>query len=140
MEKNKILVFGNLLSGEDNLALKILPKLRAVFSEILFKEFDSTEGLDKEGRNLRIIDIVKGIKKVKLIQLSSSKDFDKLEISKVYSIHDFDLAYNLKLLKKTNLIDTAEIIGIPSNISEQKALNQVQLILRKWVAQLMHGS
>ena len=136
----KILFFGNPLVKKDNLVLKKIPKLKKRFSGIEFKEKDSTENLEKEGRKLKIIDAVEGIEKVQVIKLENSKDFDKLNTEKIYSMHDFDLGYNLKLLKKVDLIDKVEIIALPMNIEEEEALNQIQLILRKWVAQDMQGS
>ena len=55
-------------------------------------------------------------------------------------MHDFDLAYNLKLLEKIGKIDSVKIIGVPMEISEEEALDQIQLILRKWAAQDIQGS
>jgi Ni,Fe-hydrogenase maturation factor len=137
--KTKILVFGNPLVKKDNLVLKILPELKKEFPKVDFKEFDSTEDLHKEGRELRIIDVVEGVHEVKLLSFPP-QSLDVLETNKIYSMHDFDLGYNLKLLEKMNLIDKVEILCIPTNISEQEAFNQSQLILRKWVAQLIQGS
>ena len=133
----KILVFGNKLVEKDNLALKIMPKLQELFPEIQFKEFDPTESLEKEteNKNLNIIDVAEGINKVRIIN-----NLNQLETIKPYSMHDFDLAYNLKLLKKINLIDNVNIICIPIKMQEQEAIAQTQLILRKWVAQLIQGS
>ena len=65
---------------------------------------------------------------------------EQLQTNKIYSMHDFDLAYNLKILKKLKLMDSIKIIGIPMEIGEEKALNQIQLILRKCAAQVMQGS
>lgn len=130
----KILVFGNPLVEEDSLPLRLLPKLKRTFPQFEFKEFDSVEDLQNEGRNLFILDTVKGIKNACLVGLNS------LKTDKIYSMHDFDLGYNLKLLKKMKMIDNATIIAVPMNINEKKAFSQLQLILRKCVAQLMHGS
>lgn len=130
----KVLVFGNLLVKEDSLPLRLMPELQKTFPDIEFKELDAVEDLQNEGRHLLIIDSVKGIKEPCLLDLSSIK------LDRIYSMHDFDLGYNLVLLKKLNLIDDAKIIGVPMNIGEKKALSQIQLILRKCVAQLMHGS
>lgn len=139
-DKLKVLVFGNILFKGDNISIKLIPKLREKFTEINFVEFDPIENLQDYGKRLKIIDSVKGIDKVKLLNLKSDRDFEKIELTKSCSMHDFDLGYNLKLLKKMNLIDGVEIICVPMNIKEKEAFNQVQLILRKWVAQLMQGS
>ncbi len=133
----KILVFGNPLVEQDSLALKLLPKLREKFLSIEFKELDPNENLEEEIEDgkLRILDVVKGIDNVMIIN-----DIDKLQVGKVYSMHDFDLAYNLKLLKKINKLKEVEIICLPMFMDKEEAFSQIQLILRKWVAQDMQGS
>jgi len=55
-------------------------------------------------------------------------------------MHDFDLAYNLKLLKKIGAIDSIKIIGVPMQISDEDALYQIQSIFKKCAAQLIQGS
>jgi len=131
----KVLVFGNPLLENDSLPLKLLPKLRERFSDVEFKEIDPTEDLEDEGRDLVILDTVEGIDNV--IELNS---IEQLHANKVYTMHDFDLGYNLKLLKKIGKIDSVWIIGVPMGISEEEALDQIQSILRKWAAQDMQGS
>lgn len=134
----KILVFGNLMVEEDNLALKLIPKLKQKFLDIEFKEFDPTESLENEieDKKLIILDMAVGIDEIKVLNFS---DIDKLEVSGT-GMHDFDLNYNLKLLKKMDLIDDVKIIALPIGIGEGKGFNQIQLILRKWVAQDIQGS
>ena len=131
----KVLVFGNPLLENDSLPLKLLPKLRERFSDVEFKEIDPTGDLEDEGRDLVILDTVEGIDNV--IELNS---IEQLHANKVYTMHDFDLGYNLKLLKKIGKIDSVWIIGVPMGISEEEALDQIQSILRKWAAQDMQGS
>ncbi len=130
----KILVFGNPLVKKDSLPLILLPKLRKEFPDIEFKEIDSTEDLQKEGRGLIILDSAEGIRNVEILGL------DLVGLDKIYSMHDFDLGYNLKLLEKMKMIDDVRIIAIPIGMNPKKALFQTQLILRKCVAQLMQGS
>ena len=133
----RILIFGNILIDKDNLALKLIPKLKKNFPEIEFKEFDPTESLENEIENggLRIIDVAEGIDKVQLIE-----NIEQLERNRLFSMHDFDLAYNLKLLDKIDRVKKIKIICIPMGYNEKEAFNQIQLILRKWVAQDMQGS
>lgn len=135
----KILVFGNPLVEKDNLALKLLPRLKKSFLVIEFKEFDPTENLEAEIENgtLFILDVAEGISKIKVLDFN---DIDKLEIIKSCSMHDFDLAYNLKLLKKIGKLEKVKIIAVPINFDINNAFFQIQLILRKWVAQDMQGS
>lgn len=124
----KLLGFGNPLIKQDNLALKILPKLRELFPNIEFKEFDPTENLEAEIEQgkLRILDVVQGIDKVIVI-----RDIEQLKQNKIYSMHDFDLGFNLKLLKKIGKLKEVEIIGLPMKMKEEDAISQIHLILKK---------
>ena len=131
----KVLIFGNPTIENDSLPIKLLPKLQQKFSNIDFQEIDPTEGLENYGKDLTIIDTVEGIKEV--IEINN---FEQLQTNKLFSMHDFDLAYNLKLLKKIGKIDSVRIIGVPMEISEEEALDQIQLIFKKWAAQDIQGS
>jgi Ni,Fe-hydrogenase maturation factor len=122
----KILVFGNPLVKEDSLALKLLPKLKETLPQHEFIEADSTESLEQYGPNLNIIDVVHDIKEPVIIT-----DINKLSKSKVYSMHDFDLAHNLKLLMQAGKIKGVKILGLPWDMNEEKALDYCQSILRK---------
>ncbi|MEM5843341.1 MAG: hypothetical protein QXL97_01335, partial [Candidatus Aenigmatarchaeota archaeon] len=93
----KIYVFGNPLVKKDSLAVKLSKKLKKVFPQIDFEEFDVVEDLKEE--NLVIMDVAEGIEKVEIIE-----DLDLLENRKIYSLHDYDLSYELKLLKKIGKI------------------------------------
>jgi Ni,Fe-hydrogenase maturation factor len=118
----KIYVFGNPLVKEDSLPLKLLEKLSNIFPDIAFEEFDTTE--DLEERELTIIDTVKGIKKVEMID-----SIDKIVADKIYSMHDFDLGQSLKLMKKMGMINSVRILGVPMDYDEKKAfLELCQLI------------
>jgi Ni,Fe-hydrogenase maturation factor len=124
MFKKTVYVFGNPLVKEDSMPLKLIDKLRKEFPYIEFKEFDTVEDLDLE-KELNIIDTVKGIKKVELIE-----DIDKIVTDKIYSMHDFDLGYNLKLWKKMKMIDKVRIFGIPSNMKEKEAMKELCDVIR----------
>jgi len=121
-----IYVFGNPLVKEDSLPLKLINKLKKEFPSLQFKEFDTVEDLELE-EELNIIDTVKGIKRVELIN-----DIEKISTNKIYSLHDFDLGYNLKLWKKMKMIDKVRIFGVPVKISEKEALEQLFKILSKY--------
>lgn len=114
-----IYVFGNPLVKEDSMPLKLIDKLRKEFPYVEFKEFDTVEDFELE-KELNIIDTVKGIKKVELIE-----DIDKIITNKIYSMHDFDLGYNLKLLKRMKMIEKVRIFGIPSGMKEKEALKEL---------------
>jgi Ni,Fe-hydrogenase maturation factor len=123
----KILVFGNIIEEKDSLALRILPKLREEFPQVEFKEFDPTENLEAEIEQgkLKILDVVEGIDKVIVI-----KDIEQLKQDKIYSMHDFDLGFNLKLLRKIGKLKEVEIIGLPMNMKEEEAIEEIKRIIK----------
>ena len=113
----KILIFGNHLVKQDNLPLRILPQLKQKFPNIEFKEIDSTENLQQEldeNKNLTIIDTAIDIQEIKTITLKTQDDFKKLQLPNSLSMHDFDLAYNLRLLKKVNFLILCLKVKIPT--------------------------
>jgi len=123
----KILVFGNPIVEKDNLALKILPKLQKEFPNITFKHLDPTEDLASEivDGKLTILDVVEGIDKVIII-----KDIEQLKSEKIFSMHDFDLTFNLKLLQKIGKLKEVEIIGLPMEMKEDEALREIKKIIK----------
>lgn len=115
----KIYVFGNLLVAEDSLPLHILPQLKKQFPDIHFVVVDPNENFPPEGeRDLIILDTVKGISEVTLLDYS---DLAKIEKSPI-SPHDYDLLLHLLLLKKMGKINMVKIIGIPQKSKDKKAL------------------
>ena len=126
MEKPKILVFGNPMVRIDSTPLRIIDRLRECFPGIEFVEFDPNDNLEKEGSKLVIIDTVAGIKDVKLI---TEKSIDRIRTQKLYSMHDYDLGYNLKLLKKLGYVKKVRIIGIPIGINDKEAVKQVKGVI-----------
>jgi Ni,Fe-hydrogenase maturation factor len=120
----KVLVFGNPLVSKDSLALKMLPALAKKFPQIEFREFDSAENLEDEGRDIILLDSAEGVGKVTLLE-----DLDNLGTGKIYSMHDFDLALTLKILKKMGMIDRVRIIAVPSSLSLSRATDGASRIL-----------
>jgi len=124
-KKKTIHIFGNPLLDFDNLPLKIAPKLRKTFPEINFVSADPSENLEPIDGELIIIDTVEGAKKVVVID-----DLEKIQTEKIFSLHDFDLGFNLKLLQKIGKLKKVKIIGIPTKIEEKKVLRQIVEILK----------
>lgn len=104
----KIYVMGNLLVEQDSLPIKLMPELKKRLPDIEIKELDPSEDIKPERRELIIIDTVINTKSPCLIT-----DIEKIELSNICSLHDFDLGYNLKLMKKFGMIDKVSIIGLP---------------------------
>jgi len=121
----KIFVFGNEDLEEDNLPLRILPKLQEKFPEIDFEIKDPNEEWEIP-EELIILDTAVGIKEITI--------FDSLEkFSKAprVGMHDFDALTNLRYLQKLGKIRKIKIIGIPSNLTKFSVLERVSKILKK---------
>lgn len=123
--KNTIHIFGNPLLDFDNLPLKLAPKLKKLFPEIDFVIADPNENLKPINKKLIIIDAVESIKKVVVID-----DLEQIQTQKIYSLHDFDLAFNLKLLQKIGKLEKIKILGVPMKGSEEEALSDVTEIIK----------
>jgi len=115
----KIYVFGNPLLEEDSLALKIAKKLEKGFPSLSFIHHDPNEEIKE--KDLVVLDVALGIKQVTLIT-----NLDQFETEQKVSLHDYDVAFSLKLMKKIGLIKTVKIIAIPMNYSEKKAYEEVK--------------
>jgi Ni,Fe-hydrogenase maturation factor len=82
-----------------------------------------------------ILDTVEGIQDVALVE---GDRIDGLVLSPRGSVHDFDLAFQLKYLRKLGKLGEFTIIGIPQE-GEVDYL-RIKSILRKLVAHDMQGS
>ena len=112
----KIYVFGNPLVEEDSVPLIILPQLKKQFPDIDFIVVDPNENFPPKGESdLIILDVVKGISEVTLLDYSDLAAIEKSPVSP----HDYDLLLHLLLLKKMGKIDSVKIIGFPSPVSNR---------------------
>lgn len=102
-----IYVFGNELLNYDNLAKNISKEIN--IKNIKFKQINSLNDVfNIKEKNLNILDVVKGIKKTTLV-----RDINKIKRSNLYSLHDFDIAFYILLMKELSKINNINIIGIP---------------------------
>lgn len=121
----KILVFGNPDVRKDSLPVKLIPDLSKEFPQIEFIHLDGIDEIQDYGKNIIIIDSVGGIKKCVGIR------DPELISSKAVSIHGFDLATNLLLLKKAGLIDSFFVLCVPMKISKSNAFVQMKKLISK---------
>jgi len=120
-------IFGNPLLPFDNMPLKLKSRLAKQFPDISFITADPNENLAPQKKELIIIDTVVGVKKVEVIN-----DIDKIQLNKMYSLHDFDLGFNLKLLKKIGTLKKVTIFAVPPDLPAKEALRQlIKLIGRQ---------
>ena len=103
----KLLLFGNPALPLDNLAVKIGKMLEQEGCEILHLE-DPLGLLDLDLSQYVILDVAEGIAEPKLIT-----DADKLILGRLCSLHDFDMAYFLKLLTELGKLHSLRIVALP---------------------------
>jgi len=110
----KIYCFGNPDLKEDNIALKLADELNED-TELTLKGFEFVKATNPDfflnqnlDLNIIIIDAVKGIENIKIIN-----NLDELKTTKTTTMHDFDLGNTLKLLKELNKVKDVTIIGLP---------------------------
>jgi len=131
-----IYLFGNEDVEMDSLPLTLGSVIHKTFphiSSVIIKPNDELSFIDEQ--NPILIDTVLGIEEVSLFDES---DIEKIVLSPRASVHDFDLGFQLKLLKKMGMFRKWRLIGIPGD----KPLDQDRVIsiLRKLVEQDMQGS
>lgn len=132
----KVYVFGNQDLPQDRAAFTVVKKIKSKFPQIKFIEVGTNMDLPLTfDQSAVIMDGIEGINDVVLLE---NKDLDRLLNKQSSSVHDFDLGFQLKYLKKLRKIGRVRIIGIP----KKKKINylRIQSILRKLVAQDMQGS
>lgn len=119
----KIFVFGNPLLKRDNLALKVAKRLNGAIKGIKFEVAQSLDEVQEKGK-LFIMDVAVGVEKVQLVE-----GIEQLHTKQPISGHDFDLALELKLLRKIGKVEGLKIIAIPADYELQKAVREVKQIL-----------
>jgi len=106
--KTLLLAFGNEYVEQDNLAIEISKELK--LDNIEVKRCYSVDELYdyQDYERIFILDVVKDIEKTMLIT-----DIDRIKGHKLYSLHDFDLGFFLKLMSSLGMLKEIKIIGIP---------------------------
>jgi Ni,Fe-hydrogenase maturation factor len=132
----EVYVFGNEHVAEDKRASEVARELEGKIEDVSFLFVKPNEDVPfVDERRVVILDTVQGIEDVALIE---GDRIDGLILSPRGSVHDLDLAFQLKYLKKLNKLGEVTIIGIPQE-GEVDYL-RIQSILRKLVAHDMQGS
>ncbi len=122
----KIFVLGNQLVQGDKIALDVAAALRTRFPLIAFEEIESIGAIAELPKALVLMDAVKGAKKVQLF-----RNLEKICPNNVFSLHDLDSGFQLKLFKKMGKIKKAAIIGIPQEAESGAATEKVAELLEK---------
>lgn len=126
----KISVFGNPDLKEDNLVVKLVPRLRKRFPEIEFRVEDPVGGLEPPPKDELwvILDVAKpaNAKAAGQGEIVVFDDIDKLVDERRVSLHDYDVAMELKLLKKLGKIKNLKIMAVPKGMGKSKALKKIE--------------
>jgi len=132
----KVYVFGNEDVPEDRRAIEVAEKLAEALEDVSFVPVKPNEDVPfANERRVVVLDTVQGIRDLTLIE---EENIDGLVLSPRGSVHDFDLAFQLRYLKKIGKLGKVTIVGIPQE-GEVDYL-RIQSILRKLVAHDMQGS
>ncbi|MBR9706395.1 hypothetical protein GOV14_05145 [Candidatus Pacearchaeota archaeon] len=102
----KIICLGNEFIKEDSLAKKIGETLGGVFDVFMINDsFQLMEVMqNSEDEKIFVLDVVSGLNEVKLLNIND------LRQDSIFSAHDFDAGFVLKLLGNSDLV---KILGIP---------------------------
>src|SRR5215216_5115513 len=131
-----VYVYGNECVAEDKRAIEVARELEGTIEGISFVFVKPNEDVPfVNERHVVILDTVQGIQDVALIE---GDMIDELILSPRGSVHDFDLAFQLRYLKKLSKLGEVTLIGIPQEGEVDHLL--IKSIFRKLVAQDMQGS
>ena len=103
--------------------LRLKPLLRKEFPQIDFAEFDPTENFPEDA-DIYMIDTVQGIDIPRTF-----KNIDRFINKKGVSMHDFDLAWEMKLMKKAGKLGNITIFGVPPKGDIQEIFNKLKLLI-----------
>jgi Ni,Fe-hydrogenase maturation factor len=132
----EVYVFGNEYVAEDRRAIEVARGLEGTIDGISFVYVDPNEDVPfVDEQHVVILDSVQGIREVTLIE---GGRIDGLVSSPRGSVHDFDLAFQLRYLKRLGRLGEVAIVGIPQE--GQVDHLRIQSIFRKLVAHDMQGS
>lgn len=132
----RVYVFGNESVAQDKRAIEVARELEGAVDGISFVFVGPNEDVPfVDERRVVILDTVQGIREVALVE---GEEVDGFILAPRGSVHDFDLAFQLRYLKKLNRLGEVSLIGIPQE-GEVDYL-RIQSILRKLVAHDMQGS
>ena len=118
----KVSVFGNPDLKEDSLLVKMVPSFKKIFPKLKFEVEDPSEGLKPSTDGLWVIlDVAVGIDKIRVFD-----DLDKLVTEKRVSLHDYDVAMELKLLKKLKKIGKLKIVAVPMKARKEEVISKLR--------------
>jgi hypothetical protein len=122
---NEVWLFGNVDLPMDSLPIRLQHRLSVEFPEIKFIVQDP---LDEWliPTEMFIIDTVQGLDKVTVFN-----SLDQFQQAPHVTMHDFDLGMQLRMLQKVGQLPKLTIFGLPIDVTEEEAFNQLSVLLRQ---------
>ncbi|MEW6035105.1 MAG: hypothetical protein AB1529_00690 [Candidatus Micrarchaeota archaeon] len=111
-----ILVFG--LADEDSM----LARLRKRFPDVGFRKFDISQELDEESRRLVVIDTMKGIDRVTLLD-------DPGRLSPGKALEGSGSMMTLRILLRIGSLDSVKVIAVPEGYPQDDAFSEICAII-----------
>jgi hypothetical protein len=131
-----VYVFGNEYVAEDMRAIEVARELEDAVEGVTFIFVHPNEDVPFVGEpRVVILDTIQGVQDVAML---GGDGIEGLVLSPRGSVHDFDLAFQLRYLKKLGKLGEVTVIGIPQEGEVDHLL--IRSILRKLVAHDMQGS
>ncbi len=131
-----IYVFGNVDIEHDNKPILMINRLRSDFPQYSFIEVKPNEEVTFDNEDsVMIIDSIEGLF---LPDIMDESQIDQISAMSSSSVHDYDLGFQLKYLKKLGKINKVRILGIPTDFNLD--YSTFQSIFKKFVAQDIQGS
>jgi Ni,Fe-hydrogenase maturation factor len=119
-----ILCFGNPYIKGDSIAIQLAKELNIPNYEFIKCTYPDEIYNYKNLDELFIMDVVKGVDKVRLIT-----NLDKIRQTTSVTPHDFDLSFVLKLMEATGQLKSLKIIAIPLGVDKKRIKTQVEELL-----------
>ena len=114
----KLFVFGNEYLSGDSFALEVADLLKDECEIIHCRSPEDL--LDVDDEEIIILDVVRGVERPVLIT-----DVDKIKTRSLISLHDFDLGFFIKLMRKIGIKKIVRILGVPESGDSLNIANRV---------------
>ena len=114
-----VMVFG---SHSDPQAWEMSDVLKKEYSDTVFIKTNNPQDVLNVKGDVVILDVVKGLDNARFVSI---KDLKKREI---FTAHDFDVGYFLKMLDENGIISNLRIIGIPEKWDEETVKDVKKLL------------
>ncbi|RKX63164.1 MAG: hypothetical protein DRP42_07935 [Tenericutes bacterium] len=125
----KLILFGNPAIQSDSLALKVGEQLKGNYDTThLGSPFDLLTRIENDPSffdDAVILDVAHGIDEPKLFQ-----DLDRLHTIRLGSLHDFDMAFFIKLLNRIGRLEPPRILALPVGMGVEEAAAAVEGFLK----------